>query len=77
MDTVSKEQRDAVEAFKKRRKENEGKWILSNDSVLYLYCRHCYALIDTISADTPRTRLTHPRSCCSDCHAMKEKGWLF
>jgi hypothetical protein len=74
---VEAQKRLAVEALKKRREENDGKQIPSNDSVLYLYCRYCYALIDTLPEDAPIEQLIRPRNNCLDCQVMKDKGWLF
>ena len=72
-----KEKELAVEAFKKRREENEPErkdnGSLYAGEPMYYYCRNCYALTDTI-AESDFT--TVPKDCCGDCKAMKEKGWL-
>ncbi len=72
------EQKLAVEAFRKRREENDGKQkdnsSLYAGSPMYYYCRYCYALTDKIPESDFTTT---PKECCGDCKAMKEKGWLF
>ncbi|TSC84220.1 MAG: hypothetical protein G01um101413_515 [Parcubacteria group bacterium Gr01-1014_13] len=76
-ETVSKEQRLAVEAFKKRRDENEPKMIDSSSlpagTAMCYYCKHCYALTTKISESDFTTEI---KDCCGECKAMKEKGWL-
>jgi hypothetical protein len=66
----------AIEALKRRQASQPvhiGNSSLRSGDPMYFYCQSCGWLADTLPEDY---FLAQPRRLCSECQAMKDRGWL-